>query len=145
MMKRKRLLRLPVCTLVLALAGCASAYEWVGIRLLYDEAPASSERVLLDVPYVEGSTLDKHRLDLLLPDRTPEDGAWPVLIFVHGSREWKSLQHQNRLLDRALRDAGAKSRLLVATQTHASIVLALTREDKLPGAAVLQFIRQSRC
>ncbi len=313
MMKPTRLLPLSVCTLVLALAGCTSTYKWVGIRFLYDEAPVGSVRVLLDVPYLEGSTLEKHRLDLLLPEESPEAGAWPVLIFVHGggwtagdkglkvssadvyrnigrfyarhgigtavinyrlqpevtwreqvadvahavswvhshaaeyggdpgalylsghsagaqlsayvalnpgvlrevdlspralcgviavsgagydladertyelgaersyyeerfragdpgdgwlqeasavtylsaesppfllihgSREWKSLQHQNRLLDQALRDSGAKSRLLVATQTHLSILLALSREDKLPAAAVLQFIRETHC
>ena len=69
----------------------------------------------------------------------------PPFLLIHGSREWKSLKHQNRLLDQALRHSGAESRLLVASQTHASIVLALTREDKLPGAAVLQFIRGSHC
>ncbi len=313
MNKRQRLLSLAACALALALTGCTSAFEWAGIRLLYDEAPVAPEKVLLDIPYLAGSTLEKHRLDLFLPREPPQEGAWPVLIFVHGggwtagdkglmiskadvyrnigrfyadhgigtavinyrlqprvtwreqvadiahavawvhanvsryggdpralylsghsagaqlsayvaldpgvlravdlaqsdlcgvipvsgagydladqrtyelgaerayyeerfragdpgddwqrdasavtylseesppfllihgSREWKSLQYQNRLLDQALRDSGGDSRLLVATQTHASMVLALTRENKLPGAAVLRFIRESNC
>jgi acetyl esterase/lipase len=69
----------------------------------------------------------------------------PPFLLLHGTREWKSLRYQNRLLDQALRRAGVPSRLRVARQTHASMVLALSRGDKLPGREVLAAIHGSRC
>ena len=69
----------------------------------------------------------------------------PPFLLIHGTREWKSLRHQNRLLHRELRAAGVPSRLLTATQTHGSIVLALSRGDRMPGAELVDFILGSRC
>ena len=68
-------------TLVLALGGCG-AVEWLGVRLLYEEATLPVDRVLADVPYRDGPDSDavKHRLDFFLP----AGEGWPVLIFVHG-------------------------------------------------------------
>ncbi len=71
-------------------------------------------------------------------------GAPPFLL-IYGSKEWPALAHQNRLLEEALRDAGVPSRLVVAKQSHESMVLALSREETLPAGAVLEFIRGSGC
>ena len=77
-----------------------------------------------------------------VPWVTPDD---PPFLLLYGSREWRSLGHQNRLLERALGAAGVDSRLRVANQTHASMVLALTSEKKLPARSVLEFVKDSRC
>lgn len=73
----------------LLLAGCRSAVEWVGIRLLYQPAELPAERVLRDLPYRQGPGTDgdRNRLDLYLPPAgTPASapGGWPALVFVHG-------------------------------------------------------------
>jgi acetyl esterase/lipase len=72
--------------------------------------------------------------------------AAPPFLLLHGTREWKSLQHQNRLLDQALRDAGASSRLVpVKGQSHGRIVLALSKDDTIPGSEILAFVRGTDC
>ncbi|MEM7586945.1 MAG: alpha/beta hydrolase [Acidobacteriota bacterium] len=85
-----------IILLALLLGGCSNPVEWLGVRLLYEEA-AASERVWLDLPYREDEGADpvKHRLDLFLPDGQ----GWPVLIFVHGGG-WTAG-------DKALRAGGA--------------------------------------
>jgi len=313
-MSRKTLVRIFKNTflpaLALALGGCTSAKEWLGIRLFYDEVRIPAERVMSDLPYWEGSDDPKHRLDLFLPGGE----GWPIVVFVHGggwtagdkdlvvsggdvygnigrflasrgigaavisyrlqpavtwreqvadvaravawvhahaaehggnpealflsghsagaqlaayvalapgplaavglaptvlcgaipvsgagydladeetyamgarrsyyeerfraadpgdgwlreasamtylsadappfllihgTREWKSLQHQNRLLDQALRDAGASSRLVpVKGQSHSRMVLALSKDATIPTTEILTFIRGANC
>ena len=69
----------------------------------------------------------------------------PPFLLIYGSREWKALGHQHRLLDQALREAGVSSRLVVAKQTHESMVLALSRPKNLPSTSVLDFVRNTSC
>lgn len=73
---------IPLAAAALVLGGCSAAVEWLGVRLLYEEAAAPAEQPLMDVAYreVDGSDSMKHRLDLFLP----EGEGWPVLVFVHG-------------------------------------------------------------
>ena len=73
-------------------------------------------------------------------------GDSPPFFLVHVTNEWKSLQHQNRLLHAALTEAGADSRLLVVQgQGHNRMVLTLSREGKTPVPEILEFLRQSQC
>lgn len=72
--------------------------------------------------------------------------AAPPFLLIHGSREWKSLAHQNRLLDKALRDAGVASRLVVvAGQYHSRMVLALSKPGTEPSAEIVGFVRGADC
>jgi acetyl esterase/lipase len=50
------------------------------MAVLYKSASLENGQVFIDVPYREGSTDRKHRLDLFLPQGT----GWPILIFIHG-------------------------------------------------------------
>ncbi len=69
----------------------------------------------------------------------------PPFLLIHVTNEWKSLHHQNRLLQSVLTDAGADSRLLVVQgQGHNRMVLTLSR-DKTPVPEILEFLQQSRC
>ena len=76
----RRLLLL--ATLALFLGACSSTAEWLGVRLLYQEAALPADRVLRDVAYRDDPESDpvKHRLDFFLP----AGGGWPTLVFVHG-------------------------------------------------------------
>ena len=66
--------------LALGLAGC-SAFEWVGMRLVFDEETLPKHRVVEDLAYVaEDAHPERHRFNLYLP----EGEDWPTLIFVHG-------------------------------------------------------------
>lgn len=70
----------------------------------------------------------------------------PPFLLIHVTNEWKSLQHQNRLLHSALTEEGAQSRLLVVQgQGHNRMVLSLSRGDKEPVPDILEFVRQSEC
>lgn len=70
----------------------------------------------------------------------------PPFLLTHGTLEWKALQHQNRLLDQALRDAGVSSRLVpVKKMTHGRMVLALSKEGSIPSTELLAFVRGTDC
>ena len=70
----------------------------------------------------------------------------PPFLVIYGTREWASLQHQNRLLDEALRAAGADSRqVVVQGQNHGRIVLALSHEGTIPSTEIVAFIRDRDC
>lgn len=71
--------------------------------------------------------------------------AAPPFLLLHGSLEWRSLAHQNRLLDAALRRAGVASRLEVFRQLHQSMVLVLARDGQPAARSVLSFIGESTC
>ncbi len=71
--------------------------------------------------------------------------AAPPFLLVHGAHEWPALVHQNRLLHEALTALGVPSELVLAKQSHESMVLALAHENKVPSAALLRFIRGSNC
>lgn len=67
--------------LLLTLNGCA-VYKWVGIKFLYDEAELPAAQEIEDLRYKTDSALEKHRLDLFLPDSTVV--GWPTVVFIHG-------------------------------------------------------------
>ena len=71
---------LSAAILILVTTGCQPAVQWVGIRLLYEEAPSSEGGVEQDLVYRPGSEDPKHRLDLFRPGGE----GWPTLVFVHG-------------------------------------------------------------
>jgi acetyl esterase/lipase len=66
------------------LAGC-SAVEHVGIAVLYRRAALPDSQITRDIPYVDGSTSPKHRLDLF----RPKGNGWPTYVFIHGG-SWNS-------------------------------------------------------
>ena len=66
------------------LTGC-SAVERVGMRVLYRRAALPEQQITRDIPYVRGSTLPKHQLDLF----HPAGRGWPVFVFIHGG-SWDS-------------------------------------------------------
>ena len=111
----------------------------------YDPADPRTYELGAERPYYEERFGDDEgRMDEASAIRHISAAAPPFLI-VHGSREWPALIHQNRLLHDALADAGVPSELIVARQSHESMVLALAHENKIPATAVLRFIRSSNC
>ncbi len=71
-----------VLAVALGVSGCSVIYS-LGIGFVYDEVALPEAQVVRDVRYVEGSDLDKHRLNLFLPSpRSPR--PWPAVVFVHG-------------------------------------------------------------
>ncbi len=74
------------------------------------------------------------------------DASAPPTLIVHADGDWPSLHRQAELLDTALRDAGATSRILVVSgEDHYTIILALSRDDKQAAPAILEFIRETDC
>lgn len=65
-------------------AGCGVVHR-AGIKLYYKPAALSSESVIPDVPYVEGSADPRHRLNFF----KPVEPNFPVVIFIHGGN-WDS-------------------------------------------------------
>lgn len=65
----------------LALGGCRSSLEWVGMKILFDPAPWPEEQVVA-VTYGDDDP-ERQRFDLYLPDDTHGKG-WATLVFVHG-------------------------------------------------------------
>jgi len=71
--------------------------------------------------------------------------ASPFLLLYAGG-EPPSLQRQSHLLHEALRRVGVASRVVVVPgESHARILLTLSRDDKIAGPALLDFIRHTRC
>jgi acetyl esterase/lipase len=66
------------------LTGC-SVVERAGMKVLYRPAPVGETKVIHEIPYVPGSDIAKHRLDLF----HPPGKNWPLWIFVHGG-SWTS-------------------------------------------------------
>ncbi len=74
------------------------------------------------------------------------DANAPSTLIVYADGDWPSLHRQAKLLDAALRGAGAASRTLVVPDAdHYTIILALSRDDKQPAPAMLEFIRDTDC
>ena len=66
------------------LAGCQTI-QGIGLSFVYDDADLPDENVRMNLPYVDGSLDDKHRLNLFLPLADSVRGkAWPTVVFVHG-------------------------------------------------------------
>ena len=84
------------CSLAMgfALCGCA-VLERAGIALFYKRADLSETQVRYDIPYLEGSTSPKQRLDLFVAQGHNN----PVFVFVHGGGWTKG--------DKSLRVGGA--------------------------------------
>ncbi|HZM03310.1 MAG TPA: alpha/beta hydrolase [Candidatus Saccharimonadales bacterium] len=67
-------------------------------------------------------------------------GAPPFLILYAGG-ETKPLIRQSQRFSQALTQAGVKNKIIVVPgQSHARIVLTLSRDDKTAGSAILNFI-----
>lgn len=74
----------------------------------------------------------------------------PPALILYADDDPRSLQRQAHVLDEALRAQGDASRVVVVPgQTHESIVLTLSREDRTAAPAMLEFIesnaRSPRC
>ncbi len=70
----------------------------------------------------------------------------PPFLILYAGGESAALQRQSRLLDAALRAAGASSRVVVVPgQSHRRIVLTLSRDDRTAGPAMLAFLRETPC
>jgi acetyl esterase/lipase len=65
-------------------AGCGVAHR-AGIKLYYKPAAIAPDRVVRDVPYVEGSIDPRHRLNFF----KPATREFPIVIFIHGGN-WDS-------------------------------------------------------
>lgn len=116
--------------------------------LAYDLADDETYRMGADRPYYEERFRDGDPGGDWLREASAVShvsSAAPPFLLIHGSREWKALAHQNRLLDQVLRSAEVSSELRIAKQSHESMVLALTNEKKLPAQAALAFVRGSSC
>ncbi len=74
-----------------------------------------------------------------------QSNAPPFLILYAGGED-KSLQRQSARLHEALTQQGVSNRILeVPGQSHARIVLTLSRPDKTAVPAILKFIEARRC
>lgn len=72
--------------------------------------------------------------------------ALPPTLILYGSMESAQLQRQSELLFERMRASGAPvTKLLLPRQTHQSIVLTLSRDDKQAGPAILELMQGSRC
>lgn len=70
----------------------------------------------------------------------------PPTLILYGSKESAQLQRQSELLFERMRASGAPvSKLVLPRQTHQSIVLTLSRDDKQAGPAILELMRESSC
>ncbi len=98
------------------------------------------------LPYFEkrfGAIDDWRNTVSTLPLATPE--AAPFLI-LYGSKEPDGLKRQSQLLDASLDRAGVPHEVVVVPgQTHARILLTLSRDDKTAGPAVVDFVRRTVC
>jgi len=67
----------------------------------------------------------------------------PPALILYADEDPRSLQRQAHVLDDALRAQGVESRVVVVPgQTHTSIVLTLSRDDRTAAPAMLEFIRK---
>jgi acetyl esterase/lipase len=66
----------------------------------------------------------------------------PPALILYAEDDYPSLRRQAQVLDQALRASGAESRVVVVPdQSHMSIVLTLSRDDRTAAPAMLEFIR----
>jgi arylformamidase len=71
-------------------------------------------------------------------------GDAPPTMVIYAEGETAPLQHQSKIFFEALRRAGAPAQLLAAPAgSHERMVLALSRDDKIAGPAMLAFIRKN--
>ena len=90
-----------------------------------------------------GTIDDWQRAVSTLPFLTAET---PPFLILYAEGESEALQRQSQLLDAALRRAGAASEIVVVPgQSHARILLTLSRDDKTAGPALRAFITGRVC
>lgn len=74
------------------------------------------------------------------------DADTPPFLLLHVENEWISLHHQNQLFKAVLEEAGVPAWLVVVPgESHARMVLALSRDDKTAGPAILDFLATVAC
>ena len=70
----------------------------------------------------------------------------PPFLILYAGGETNALQRQSALLDAALREAGARSEVVVVPgRSHERIVPTLSRDDQTAGPAMLRFVRGLGC
>jgi len=107
-------------------------YELGGARRYYEKR------------FHNGSAGDSWKRDASLV-RFARAGLPPVLI-LYPENDFEALKRQGRLLDEALRAAGAESRLVeVEGSGHSRVVLTLSRPDREAADVVESFIRGASC
>ncbi len=90
-----------------------------------------------------GATDDWQRQVSTLPFLTAEA---PPFLILYAEGESRRLQRQSQLLDAALRQVGVASEVVVVPgQSHARILLTLSRDDKTAGPALRAFIGKTPC
>lgn len=68
----------------------------------------------------------------------------PPFLVMYAAGETKRMERQSQLLDKALKDAGAQSTLLpIPGESHARVVLVLSRADKKAAPAILKLIKET--
>ena len=90
-----------------------------------------------------GDLDDWRRTVSTLPLVTPEA---PPFLILYGSKEPQGLHRQSQLLAEALgRVSVPRQTVVVPGQTHARILLTLSRDDKTAGPEVVDFVRSTVC
>ena len=74
------------------------------------------------------------------------DAATPPMLILLGTGESAGLQRQSRLLDEARTSAGIGGAFVsVPARSHALVIPTLSRDDKVAGPAVVDFVRGLSC
>ena len=72
--------------------------------------------------------------------------AAPPFFVAFADREWPSLQHQNRLLEQRLRDAGVPVELLVVPrQSHRRMAVTLSQDGEALTRELARFVKDQAC
>lgn len=75
---------------------------------------------------------------------TQPSARLPPFLLLYAGGDTKSLQRQSQLLHETLLEARAVSSLLVVPgESHTRIVLALSRNDKMSGPAIVRFVHRT--
>jgi acetyl esterase/lipase len=123
----------PVCGLIpISGAGFdladAETYQLGASRDYYEERFANGGR---DAAWAEAASVVR----LARPELPPA-----LILFAED--DYASLKRQAQVLDEALRAQGVESRVVVVPdESHSSIVLTLSRDDRTAAPAMLEFIR----
>ncbi|HEX2933064.1 MAG TPA: alpha/beta hydrolase [Candidatus Binatia bacterium] len=103
-----------------------------------------TSRTRFERPFRAGQGNDRWKYDAS-PLHFVAPSASPFLL-LHGAWETRGLKRQNQIMAAALQNAGVPNRLVEAGwDGHFLIVASLSRPDTQASAAVLEFIRASKC
>ena len=136
--------RVPVCGLVAA-SGAAldltSEGVFVGDTYDFFSARFAPDRVVRDDP---PAVLAEWQRDVsVVPFLTAET---PPLLILLGTGESAGLTRQSRLLDEARLARGIPGAFVsVPARSHALVVPTLSRDDRVAGPAVVDFVRRLEC